>query len=189
MLAIGYIACHSQECPYKFMGIPIEGTLDEFAKKLEQKGFEKHYFTPIESDRAYGMYNYYFTGKFFGRNDLILGLFSGSAHSKIIVGVSVSFPSDIGLYRDIRSALEKQYSDTTKWILDYGNDSGTLANYEITNALQNGAAFQFGIIGYENNYFYIALALDKNVTRIIYRNPIQMEKTESVKNEKRMQDL
>ncbi len=35
MLAIGCIACHSQECPYKFMGIPIEGTLDEFAKKLE----------------------------------------------------------------------------------------------------------------------------------------------------------
>ena len=38
MLAMCCIACHSQECPYKFLGIPIEGTMDEFAKKLEEKG-------------------------------------------------------------------------------------------------------------------------------------------------------
>lgn len=137
MLAMCCIACHSQECPYKFLGIPIEGTMDEFAKKLEEKGFKKNYYSPHKAERDAGCYNYYFIGKFFGE-DCRVFLFSWDINSNIIVQVWVVYDKKLDLYRELRKALAKQYSDTNKWAADTINDIGNLSDYQIQQALSGG---------------------------------------------------
>lgn len=48
-------ASKTQECPYKFLGIPIEGSMDAFAQKLEQKGF-KSFLLPSTPGRFFQEY-------------------------------------------------------------------------------------------------------------------------------------
>ena len=51
--ALAMCCCKQQtaECPYTFMGIPIEGTAEEFGQKLIEKGFEK-----IDNDDFVGFF-------------------------------------------------------------------------------------------------------------------------------------
>ena len=168
MLAMCCIACHSQECPYKFLGIPIEGTMDEFAKKLEEKGFKKNYYSPPKADRDEGCYNYYFTGKFFGE-DCNVRLFSFDINSNIISSVIVTYAEKINLYREFRNALAKQYSDANKWFFDTTGDIGDLSDYQIRQAL-SGGGFWFRIFDMKLDRPYIILSIDNNFLYCCYNN-------------------
>lgn len=187
MLAMCCIACHSQECPYKFLGIPIEGTMDEFAKKLEEKGFKKNYFSLSKEDRDAGCYNYSFTGKFFGE-DCIVYLSSGDINSNIITAVSVAYKENLCLYKELRNALAKQYSDTNKWGFDTTGDIGDLSDYQIRQALSEGG-FCFRIYDMKSNRPYIFLAIDNNFLLCNYNNSSRVAKIEDEKDAKKMQDL
>lgn len=187
MLAMCCIACHSQECPYKFLGIPIEGTMDEFAKKLEEKGFKKNYYSPSKEDRDAGYYNYYFTGKFFGE-DCRVGLSSLDINSNIITTVSIAYDENLILYKDLRDALAKQYSDTNKWFLDTKGDIGDLSDYQIRQAL-SGGVFYFRIFDVKLDRPYIVLSIDNNFLYCYYSNSLRVAKIAGEKDAKKMQDL
>lgn len=187
MLAMCCIACHSQECPYKFLGIPIEGTMDEFAKKLEEKGFKKNYYSPSKEDRDMGCYNYYFTGKFFGE-DCIVFLLSWDINSNIITTVSVAYKENLRLYKELRNALAKQYSDTNKWVFDTTGDIGDLSDYQIRQAL-SGGGFCFRIYDMKSDRPYINLIINDTCTGIWYFNSLRVEKIKGEKDAKKMQDL
>lgn len=111
MLAIGCIACHSQECPYKFMGIPIEGDIEVFAKKLEEKGFKINevFKTKLGNEL-------FLEGEFFGKKRGVF-LSTEDPQSNIIASVSVNLAAglDHELCDNILKGLQKQYSDTTMW--------------------------------------------------------------------------
>lgn len=187
MLAMCCIACHSQECPYKFLGIPIEGTMDEFAKKLEEKGFKKNYYSPSKEERDLGYYNYCFTGKFFGE-DCKVFLLSLGINSNIITAVSVAYKENLGLYKELRNALAKQYSDTNKWGFDTTGDIGDLSDYQIRQALSEGG-FCFRIYDMKSNRPYIFLAIYNNFLFCIYSNSSRMAKIEDEKDAKKALDL
>ena len=188
MLAMCCIACHSQECPYKFLGIPIEGTMDEFAKKLEEKGFKKNYFSPLKVDRDKGCYNYYFTGKFFGK-DCEVCLFSYDINSNIISGVAVLYAKNLYLYRELRNALAKQYSDTNKWVFDTTSDIGDLSDYQIRQALSEGEKFYFKIVNIKVGCSYIHLGIADDLLVCSYFNSSRVAKIEGEKDAKKVQDL
>lgn len=189
MITISCIACHSQECPYKFLGIPIEGTMDEFAKKLEQKGFKKNFYSPIKEERDMGCYSYYFTGKFFGEDCRVI-LYSYDSNSNIILAVTVVYDKNIlSMYRDLRNALAKQYSDKNKWHLDTKGDIGDLSDYQIRQAISEGQDFMFRIIDVKVDRPYIVL-LDMGLyTHITYLNSARVAEIENEKDTKKSEDL
>ena len=187
MLAMCCIACHSQECPYKFLGIPIEGTMDEFAKKLEEKGFKKNYHSLSKEERDAGCYNYYFTGKFFGE-DCMVFLLSWDINSNIITTVSVAYKENLRLYKELRNALAKQYSDTNKWRFDTTGDIGDLSDYQIRQAL-SGGGFCFRIYDMKSDRPYILLDIDNNFLHCYYSNSSRVGKIEDEKDAKKALDL
>ena len=188
MLAMCCIACHSQECPYKFLGIPIEGTMDEFAKKLEEKGFKKNYYSPPKAERDIGCYNYYFTGKFFGE-DCNVFLYSWDINSNIISFVIVLYDKKLYLYRELRNALAKQYSDTNKWRFDTTRDIGDLSDYQIRQVLSGGEKFELRIMDITVGRPYINLIISDNGTGICYVNSLRVGKIEGEKEAKKALDL
>ena len=189
MLAMCCIACHSQECPYKFLGIPIEGTMDEFAKKLEEKGFKKNYYSPSKEERDLGFYNYCFTGKFFGEEcQIILSSFS---NSNIIAFVDVRIYNEHTLitYKDLRTALAKRYSDKNKWYLDTKGDIGDLSDYQIRQMISENAYFLFRVVDLKVDRPYINLAIDYFKAEITYFNSSRVAKIEGEKDSKKALDL
>ena len=189
-------ASKSQECPYKFLGIPIEGTMDAFAQKLEQKGFKA---TPIPSEP--GWHDCLFSGIFFGYNVLI-GLESLSKDDDTIGAVHVffnvigaNFSETFTIYKNLRDGLIQQYSNKG-WLLDDMDDIGTLPTYEIQQALDRGTKFYFRIVdpsvALSNMQMpsYILLTLANNsLVQLGYCNPIQVKEMLERQNRERNKDL
>ncbi len=188
-------ASKTQECPYKFLGIPIEGTMDAFAQKLEQKGFKA-----VAPHIADGL----FSGVFYGY-DVLISLNSEQVDMDTVWNVLVSIRaidanvSDaINIYTDFRDGLIKQYQYNNKgWILQDRNDIGTLSTYEIQQALDRGTQFQFNIgdpsvTTFNGKYylFYIVLTLhNDSLVTLEYYNPIQSKKLLETENRERSKDL
>lgn len=192
-------ASKTQECPYKFLGIPIEGSMDAFAQKLEQKGF-KSFLLPSTPGR-------FFSGVFYEYNVLI-ALISGQVDEDnlwrvrvVIRGIGNNVSDAINIYMDFRSGLIKQYQYNNKgWILEDRDDIGTLSTYEIQQALDRGTQFQFSIedpsvttFNGTYNLYYIVLTLYNDsletFVTLDYYNPILSKKLLETVNLERSKDL
>lgn len=141
--ALAMCCCKQQtaECPYTFMGIPLDVTTEEFNQKLIEKGF-----------RQIGVG--YFRGLFFGYPcDVGSSLFD----QKTVNHVTVSINEDA--FDDIKAALMEKYSDTAKWrIVDSGDTIPGLGGL-------------FHIFSTDDDFHcYIQLALVGNLTMIEYFN-------------------
>ena len=190
-------ASKSQECPYKFLGIPIEGTMDAFAQKLEQKGFKAY---PFSSEP--GWHDCFFSGIFSGYNVLIrLGSLSNDDDTIGVVRVffnviGANISETLWIYRDLREGLIQQYSNKG-WQLDDTDDIKTLSDYEIQQALDRGTEFYFRILDpsvtlstMQIILSYISLSLDNDsLVRLYYYNPIQSKEMLERQNRERNKDL
>ena len=104
--ALAMCCCKQQtaECPYTFMGIPIEGTAEEFGQKLIEKGFEK-----IDNDD--------FVGFFFGYYCTVT---IWVAYNRSVIGATAAIEgAEESAFDDIKEALMEKYSDTAKWRIKY----------------------------------------------------------------------
>ena len=138
-------ASKTQECPYKFLGIPIEGSMDAFAEKLEQKGFKAYLF---QSEP--GWHDCLFSGIFSGYNVLIrLGSLSNDDDTIGVVRVFFNIEDHISeilsIYMGLRNGLIQQYSNKG-WQLDDTDDIKTLSGYEFQQAFNRGTQFYFRIL-------------------------------------------
>ena len=189
-------ASKTQECPYKFLGIPIEGTMDAFAQKLEQKGFKGY---PLQSSP--GWHDCLFSGIFFGYNVLIrLQSLSNDNDTIGVVHVNfnvieANFSETFTIYKNLRDGLIQQYSNKG-WLLDDMDDIGTLPTYEIQQALDRGTKFYFRIVdpsvALSNMQMpsYILLTLANNsLVQLGYYNPIQVKEIIELENRERNKDL
>ena len=190
-------ASKSQECPYKFLGIPIEGTMDAFAQKLEQKGFKAY---PFSSEP--GWHDCFFSGIFSGYN-VFIRLQSLSNDDDTIAVVHVFFnviganiSETLWIYRDLREGLIQQYSNKG-WQLDDTNDIKTLSDYEIQQVLDRGTKFYFRILDPSvtlsftrqiPSYIILFLAND-SLVKLEYYNSIQLKEMLELQNRERNKDL
>ena len=104
--ALAMCCCKQQtsECPYTFMGIPLDVTTEEFNQKLKERGFTEN------EDGT-------FTGFFFGYFCTVAGtsdLFD--TRPELVRMASVVIQDDV--FDDIKKALMEKYSDTAKWRID-----------------------------------------------------------------------
>lgn len=190
-------ASKTQECPYKFLGIPIEGSMDAFAQKLEQKGFKAY---PFSSEP--GWHDCFFSGIFSGYNVLI-GLESLSKDDDTIGVVRVFFNIEannisetLSIYMGLREGLIQQYSNKG-WQLDDRDDIKTLSTYEIQQALDRGTQFYFRILDpsvtlstMQIILSYISLSLNiDSLVRLDYFNPIQSKEMLERQNREMSKDL
>lgn len=190
-------ASKSQECPYKFLGIPIEGSMDAFAQKLEQKGFKAY---PFSSEP--GWHDCFFSGIFSGYNVLIrLQSLSndddtiGAVHVFFnVIGANIS--DTLSIYMGLRDGLIQQYSNKG-WQLDDTNDIKTLSNYEIQQVLDRGTKFYFRILDPSvtlsftrqiPSYIILFLAND-SLVKLEYYNSIQLKEMLERQNREMSKDL
>lgn len=122
----------------KFKGVPIDGTVTEFAKKLEEKGFK----TLINQGDSYIM-----TGDFAGYSDCLI-VFMNTKNTKEVYGVGV-IPS----FCDTWSELILQY-DTFKSNLTqkYGKPTGSIEKFNggtPSSDMSKFYAVQFGDCDYK----------------------------------------
>lgn len=99
--ALAMCCCKQQtsECPYTFMGIPLDVTVEEFNQKLKERGFTEN------EDGA-------FAGSFFGYSCVVYNLSQWAKIAWVEVCIDGSSES---VFDDIREALMEKYSDTSKW--------------------------------------------------------------------------
>lgn len=194
-------ASKSQECPYKFLGIPIEGSMDAFAQKLEQKGFKAY---PFSSEP--GWHNCLFSGIFSGYNVLIR--LQSLSEDDDTIGIVHVFFDVIGanisetllIYTNLRYGLIQQYSNKG-WQLDDTDDIKTLSGYEFQQAFNIGTQFYFRILDpsvtlsttlstMQIILSYISLSLDSDsLVRLDYYNPIQSKEMLERQNREMSKDL
>ena len=174
LLSLVMCCCTSRaQSSYEFMGIPIEGNIYEFAKKLEAKGFKK---TPIyytKGDREVGyILDYCFTGTFFGEPNAEIHLSTYSQENKNICNVNVLWKRlDYTLYAGIRQGLMEKYSTDNGYLHDTDRDCELLSHKDIQNTLNSGGYFQFGICQPNINIYYVRVMITINKTHVIYTNP------------------
>lgn len=190
-------ASKTQECPYKFLGIPIEGSMDAFAQKLEQKGFKAY---PFSSEP--GWHDCFFSGIFSGYNVLIR--LQSLSEDDDTIGIVHVFFDVIGanisetllIYTNLRYGLIQQYSNKG-WILDDRDDiETTLSTYKIQQALDRGTEFYFRILDPSSvtlskrifSYIQLILAND-SLVKLLYVNPIHVKEMFELQNRDLNKDL
>lgn len=133
MLLASFSGIHAEHL--KFMGTPIDGTREQFSKKLQSLGFTMQ----EESDDDDLTMDFY-RGNFMNENVLV-----GAQHtlkSNKICGVTICFDQWEGnpelLYKDLENSLIRKY-DVTDFIEEEGyfrvfkvNDKGVIS-YDIKN--------------------------------------------------------
>lgn len=163
LLLLFLSACTSdaQTSDYLFKGIPIEGTVSEFSKKLQQQGFqqmtqyqgfdlEQMGFDRITIDMLSGMF----------MNRSVVVAVSGDRDTHKLQAVQVEFPEsggDNALYEKIKRLLAEKYKDPEKWTVQNSDDAFN-HSYKIFDAK----------IAHEP---YIELVLNPANLVILYRNP------------------
>ena len=189
-------ASKTQECPYKFLGIPIEGSMDAFAEKLEQKGFKAYQF---QSEP--GWHDYLFSGIFSGYNVLIrLGSLSNDDDTigvvRVFFNIEDNLSEILSIYMGLRNGLIQQYSNKG-WQLDDTDDIKTLSGYEFWQAFNRGTQFYFRILDPSVTLSftrqipsYIILFLDNDsLVKLEYYNSIQLKEMLELQNRERNKDL
>lgn len=189
-------ASKTQECPYKFLGIPIEGSMDAFAEKLEQKGFKAYLF---QSEP--GWHDCLFSGIFSGYNVLIrLGSLSNDDDTIGVVRVFFNIEDNVSeilsIYMGLRDGLIRQYSNKG-WQLDDTDDIKTLSVYEFKQAFNRRTQFYFRILDpsvtlstMQIILSYISLSLNNDsLVRLDYFNPIQSKEMLERQNREMSKDL
>ena len=102
----------------KFMGIPLEGDIETFAKQLEAKGWKFESKTPLRIDREYGLINeetwYFEDGKFWEFSKCYLEV-KVLTNSRLIYSVEVSrrYYYD-SVTQELLEALSKIYGKFSK---------------------------------------------------------------------------
>lgn len=109
--ALAMCCCKQQtsECPYTFMGIPLDVTTEEFNQKLKERGFTEN------EDGT-------FAGFFFRYPCVVVGQSNMLNTRPGFVRMAVVTISDSAMaesaFKDIREALMEKYSDTAKWCIE-----------------------------------------------------------------------
>lgn len=160
-----------------FKGIPIDGTLKEFSKKLIQKGFEE-----VKSTQDYAEFN----GSFAGHSDCTIIAYS-SPNGQLVHSVAVVFPQlDSwslleGQYKSIKESLIKKYGapvlETERFQTEYEpkDDFSKLhelkmdrCNYSTSFQTEEGVIMVQ--ISHQSIYCYILLGYADNTNMKINQN-------------------
>lgn len=101
--------CSIAQQHMKFMGIPIDGTISEFQKKLETKGWKQN----IEKSRKAEIGERWFDGIFFGENASMSVDYD--PHTKVVYECSSYIFTDKehinDLFKNILSGIKEKYKD------------------------------------------------------------------------------
>ena len=151
----------------KFMGIPIDGSVEKFAKKLEAKGLKK---VSKPNERVM------LAGTFAGNEDCYIMLSSGNGQNKTIEGVGVILPASdswsivMTKYQTLKTQLSTKYGKPTtveEEFYKYEPSTDFLRFYEVQNG---NAIFKTSFYSEEG---YIALNISsveigKGYVQLIY---------------------
>lgn len=127
----------------KFKGIEITGTVDQFGKKLSDKGF-----TFIEKEDFGSIY----TGRFAGMSDCIIALIpvensSDIALVDVLIGLKISeygiqsyesWEKLLGDYEDLKELLIEKYGKPTEENAGFSEDARTYSSFAKLSAVKEG---------------------------------------------------
>ena len=177
MLLILPMTMFAQSKHLTFKGIPIDGTLKEFSKKLVQNGFIE-----VETTTAFAE----FEGTFAGHSNCTVVAYS-SPDGQLVHSVAVIFPQlDSwslleGQYRNIKESLIKKYGapvlETEKFQTDYEpkDDFSKLhelkmdrCNYQTSFKTEEGVIMLQ--LSHQSYYCYVLLGYADDINMTITQN-------------------
>lgn len=168
----------SAQSHMKFMGIPLNGTIETFAQKLKAKGIT---YDAVKS-RAMGPGGKFYNGTFMGEKATFMVFFN--AKSRIVFGVSVemSYTSvDLAFvpFKNIAEQLQKKYP---KAVLEGSKDSkGNLDGLEF-HVPNEEETQMIGVIIQTLNKSDSYLKDDCTIS-LMYTDVANFKKSESINNE------
>ena len=168
----------TEDNPYTFKGIPIEGNVNQFIAKLEKQGY-----TVMDIDSPNTTFaNKILLGKFFARDVAILLAIDSN---KNVTSVTVNFHADenytptddrINTYKSVRNGLITKYSNTQIWTIEDALDIKDKSLNDITYELVvKGIQYILNIYKKGVEYPYITLSLSKDATILMYINSKSFE--------------
>lgn len=168
----------SAQSHMKFMGIPLNGTIETFAQKLKAKGIT---YDAVKS-RAMGPGGKFYNGTFMGEKATFMVFFN--AKSRIVFGVSVemsytSFDLAFVPFKNIAEQLQKKYP---KAVLEGSKDSkGNLDGLEF-HIPNEEETQRIGVIIQTLNKSDDYLKDDCTIS-LMYTDVANFKKSESINNE------
>ena len=192
MIILSLIMCYCSvyaQSSNEFMGIPIEGNVHVFAKKLEAKGFQKVPIVYNNDDRANGFtINYYFTGTFYGEPNARIHLCSTPNNNIMQVRVMWSYYSMV-LYSALKQGLINKYPTEKGFMHDTSRDISLMSHVDVSQTINSGGSFQFGIYKPNDKYLSIAVSIGKSIVEVVYTNTKTLLESETAKRKQGESDL
>ncbi len=174
--ALAMCCCKQQtaECPYTFMGIPIEGTAEEFGQKLIEKGFKKGFDVPgVEF-----LYADCYSGELCSKTVIIrLHEQCDKIHSVCAAftlnGID-SYATSWKYYNELKELLVEKY-DNDEWIIMQDDPIFKIKDDQMhRDYLDSGYRFYYNIYPKNKDYDpvpYISLQETTDLLTIEYKNP------------------
>lgn len=191
MIILSLIMCYCSvyaQSSNEFMGIPIEGNVHVFAKKLEAKGFQKVPIVYNNDERTNGFtINYYFTGTFYGEPNAYIYL--RSTPNNNILEVRVGWRYNENLYSALKQGLINKYPTERGFIHDTSRDISLISYADFLQTINSGGHFQFGILKPNDRYLSIIVSIEKSGVMVWYTNTKALLEYETAKREQGESDL
>lgn len=162
------ITCQAQHM--KFMGIPIDGTINQFTQKLSTKGIKVH----PNNARDSGIANRIFYGQFMNKQAEILVWFNPKTkivHTVKVVLYGKNYEETEQMYDDVSEVIKNKYNVQST---ETGKLTGGAETYDYTIQNDSKKAIGWIILAKENGYSGYWLS-------IFYRDAVNFEKDEASK--------
>ena len=191
MIILSLIMCYCSvyaQSTNEFMGIPIDGNVHVFAKKLEAKGFLKVPMVYNNYQRANGFsIDYCLTGTFYGEPNAEIHLCSTPNNN--IMQVQVLWHSSMELYSALKRGLINKYPTEKGFIHDTSRDISLMSHVDVQQTINSGGYFQFGISKPNDKYLLIRVVMEKSSVAVIYTNTKTLLESETAKRKQGESDL
>lgn len=162
------ITCHAQHM--KFLGIPIDGTINQFTQKLSTKGIKVH----PNNARDSGIANRIFYGQFMNKQAEILVWFNPKTkivHTVKVILYGKSYEETKQMYDDVSEVIKNKYNVQST---ETGKLTDGTETYDYT--IQNDSKKAIGWIILAKEYKH-----GNDWLSIFYRDAVNFEKDEASK--------
>ena len=166
-----------------FKGIPITGTLENFAQKLEAKGFEKKY-----SDKT----SVEFEGEFAGYSECEIYIYK-VPNQNIVHKVVVFFPEESSWeylekeYNHFKGVLTNKYGEPTSHSETFKEGASTFSDAAKMSSLKEGNCDYYSKWKVDNGYIKVEIApiidTDDGNIRLTYFDKINDALTKKAKED------
>lgn len=162
------ITCQAQHM--KFLGIPIDGTINQFTQKLSTKGIKVH----PNNARDSGIDNRKFYGQFMNKQAIIRVWFNPKTkivHTVKVILYGKSYEETKQMYDDVSEVIKNKYNVQST---ETGKLTDGTETYDYTIQNDSKKAIGWIILAKENGYSGYWLS-------IFYRDAVNFEKDEASK--------